>query len=205
LRLILIRHGETYWNRERRIQGGGSDTELSEVGLKQARIVTSFLKGENVAAIISSPLKRALDTAKAIAGQHQLPVEVEAGLREIEVGELEGLSLSDLTTTFSQYLLGNWQEVGSQRLPGGESFVELQQRSWACIEGLLAEHKDGTVVIVSHYFVIIAIIFRALGFPLDYLTKFRIDTGGVSILEFGERGTRLVAFNNVSFLNYGKG
>lgn len=205
MRLILIRHGETFWNRERRIQGGGSDTELSEVGLKQAEIVTSYLTEENVVAIISSPLKRALDTARAIASQHQLPVEVDTGLGEIEVGELEGLSLSNLTTTFSQYLLGSWREGGSQRLPGGESFVELQQRSWACVEGLLAKHKDGTVVIVSHYFVILAIIFRALGLPLEYLTKFRIDTGGVSIVEFGERGTRLVAFNNVSFLNYGKG
>ncbi len=199
MKLILIRHGETYWNKERRIQGGSSDTELSEVGLKQANLLTSFLKGENVSVIVSSPLKRALDTAKAIASQHKIPVEIEAGLKEIEVGEMEGLSASSLNTGFSQYLMRGWQEGGSGRLPGGESFVELQQRSWACIERLLAEHKDRTAVVVSHYFVILAIIFKALGLQLDCLPKFRVDTGGVSIIEFNERGPRLVLFNDTSY------
>jgi len=199
LKLILIRHGETYWNKERRIQGGSSDTELSEVGLKQANLLTSFLKGENVSVIVSSPLKRALDTAKAIASQHKIPVEIEAGLKEIEVGEMEGLSAASLNTGFSQYLMRGWQEGGSGRLPGGESFVELQQRSWACIERLLAEHKDRTAVVVSHYFVILAIIFKALGLQLDCLPKFRLDTGGVSIIEFNERGPRLVLFNDTSY------
>ncbi len=199
MKLILIRHGETYWNKERRIQGGSSDTELSEVGLKQANLLTSFLKGENVSVIVSSPLKRALDTAKAIASQHKIPVEIEAGLKEIEVGEMEGLSASSLNTGFSQYLMRGWQEGGSGRLPGGESFVELQHRSWACIERLLAEHKERTAVVVSHYFVILAIIFKALGLQLDCLPKFRLDTGGVSIIEFNERGPRLVLFNDTSY------
>ena len=199
MKLILIRHGETYWNKERRIQGGSSDTELSEVGLKQANLLTLFLKGENVSVIVSSPLKRALDTAKAIASQHKIPIEVDAGLKEIEVGEMEGLSASSLSTGFSQYLMRGWQEGGSGRLPGGESFVELQQRSWACIERLLAVHKDRTAVVVSHYFVILAIIFKALGLQLDCLPKFRLDTGGVSIIEFNERGPRLVLFNDTSY------
>jgi len=199
LKLILIRHGETYWNKERRIQGGSSDTELSEVGLKQASRLTSFLKGENVSVIVSSPLKRALDTAKAIASQHKITVKIDAGLKEIEVGEMEGLSLSSLSTDFSQYLMRGWQEGGSGRLPGGESFVELQQRSWACVERLLAEHKDRTAVVVSHYFVILAIIFKALGLQLDCLPKFRVDTGGVSIIELNERGPRLVLFNDTSY------
>lgn len=199
MKLILIRHGETYWNKERRIQGGSSDTELSEVGLKQANLLTSFLKGENLSVIVSSPLKRALDTAKAIASQHKIPIEVDAGLKEIEVGEMEGLSASSLSTGFSQYLMRGWQEGGSGRLPGGESFVELQQRSWACIERLLAVHKDRTAVVVSHYFVILAIIFKALGLQLDCLPKFRLDTGGVSIIEFNERGPRLVLFNDTSY------
>ena len=199
MKLILVRHGETYWNKERRVQGGGSDTELSGVGLKQARKLASFLKDKNIDAIISSPLKRAVSTAEAIASQHQLPVEIDAGLKEISFGELEGLSVSSLSTTFSQFLMRWWQGGGSERLPGGESLVELQERSWASIERLLAEHKDGTVVAVSHYFVILAIIFKALDLPLDYLAKFKVDPGGVSILEFEDYGPRLVAFNDTSY------
>ncbi len=199
MKLILVRHGETYWNKERRVQGGGSDTELSEAGLKQANKLASWLKDKNIDAIISSPLKRAVSTAKAIASQHQLPVEIDAGLKEISFGELEGLSVSSLSTTFSQFLMRWWQGGGSERLPGGESLVELQERSWASIERLLAEHKDGTVLVVSHYFVILASIFKTLDLPLDYLTKFKVDLGGVSILEFEDYGPRLVAFNDTSY------
>ena len=199
MKLILVRHGETYWNRERRVQGGGSDIGLSEAGLRQADGLALALKNENVTVIISSPLKRALVTAEAIARQHRLPVVINDGLKEIAVGELEGLSVSDLSTTFTQHLMGWWQPRGSERLPGGESFLELQKRSWTAVKGLLAGYKDGTVVAVSHYFVILAIIFKALGWPLNYLTKFKMDTGGVSILEFRDYGTRLVAFNDTSY------
>ena len=199
MKLILVRHGETYWNEERRVQGGGSDIRLNDVGVKQAHKLASFLKNENIAVIISSPLQRAVSTAEVLASQHQLPVEVDEGLKEIEVGELEGLSLSTLNTTFSQFLMRWWKGGGSERLPKGESLVELQERSWATIERLLAGNEDGTVVVVSHYFVILAVIFKALNLPLENLPKFKVDPGGVSILEFGDYGTRLVTFNNTSY------
>lgn len=197
MKLILVRHGQTQWNKERRVQGGSSDIELNDTGLRQAQRLASFLKNENVAVIVSSPLKRATATAGAIANHHHLPVEVDAGLREIEVGEMEGLGVSNLNTTFSQFLMQWWQGTGQEKLPKGESFVDVQQRSWKIVERLLAEHKDETVVVVSHYFVTLTIIFKALAFPLEYITKLRLDPGGVSILEFGDYGTRLAAFNNI--------
>ncbi|MEA3253991.1 MAG: histidine phosphatase family protein, partial [Chloroflexota bacterium] len=193
------RHGETYWNKGRRVQGGESDIELNELGLKQAARLAAFLKDEDIDAVMSSPLKRALASARAIAGQHKLPLEINDGLREIAVGELEGLSLSDLSSTFSQLLM-EWWKGGTERLPGGESFAELGERSWKAVEPLLARHKEGTVVVISHYFVILAIIFRALDVPLEYLPKFKMDLGGMSVLEFAEYGTRLVTFNDTSYL-----
>ena len=196
MKLILVRHGETYWNEERRVQGGGSDTELSDIGVNQVRKLAAFLKNESITAIISSPLQRAIRTAEAIASYHQLSVEIDAGLEELGVGELEGVSLSSLSTTFSQFLMRWWQGDGSERLPGGESLIELQKRAWLAIEHLLARHEDGAIVVVSHYFVILAIILKALDLPLEYFTKFKVDTGGVSILEIEDYGTRLVAFNN---------
>ncbi len=105
MKLILARHGETHWNKGRRVQGGGSDIELNELGLKQAARLAEFLKDADIDAVMSSPLKRALASARAIAGQHKLPLEINDGLREIAVGELEGLSLSDLSSTFSQLLM----------------------------------------------------------------------------------------------------
>ncbi len=200
MKLILVRHGETYWNQQRRVQGGGSDVELNEVGWKQAAKLASFLKTENIDTVISSPLKRALVIAQIIADQHQLPVEIHDGLKEIDVGELEGLSLPSLSITFSQLLM-QWWRGGSERLPGGESFVELQKRCWEAVEPLLLKYENGTVVIISHYFVTLAIIFKALDLPLEYLAKFRVDLGGVSILEFEDYGARLLQFNDTSYLS----
>jgi len=202
LKLILIRHGETYWNAERRIQGGDSDIELNDTGLSQAKKLAAFLKNEPIAAILSSPLQRATATAEVIASHHQLSVKVDQGLRELRVGELEGMSVSNLSTTFSQFLMQLWQGRESTKLPNGESLSELQRRAWKAVENLLTqhkEHKDGTVVVVSHYFVTLAIIFKALDLPLDYFTKFKLDPGGVSIIEIQDYGPRLVVFNDTSY------
>jgi broad specificity phosphatase PhoE len=206
LKLILIRHGETYWNHERRVQGGDSDIELNDTGLEQARKLAAFLENESIAAIVSSPLQRATATAEVIASHHQLPVEVDQGLRELKVGELEGMSVSNLSTTFSQFLVQWWQEGGPMKLPNGESLVGLQQRAWKAVERLLEKHEINpehsektTVIIVSHYFVTLAIILKALDLPLDCFTKFKVDLGGVSILEFRDHEARLVAFNDTSY------
>ena len=206
MKLILVRHGETHWNKDGLVQGGDSDIELNDTGLEQARKLAAFLKNEPIIAILSSPLRRAIATAEVIASQHQLPVEIDQGLRELKVGDLEGISVSNLRTTFSRFLLQWWQEGEAMKLPNGESLVELQQRAWKAIEDLLERHKtspehnqDAAVVVVSHYFVTLAIILKALNLPLDYFIKFKLDLAGVSILEFRDYGARLVTFNNTSY------
>ncbi len=206
MKLILVRHGETHWNEAGLVQGGDSDIELNDTGLEQARKLAAFLESEPITAILSSPLQRAIATAEVIANHHQLPVEIDQGLRELKVGDLEGMSVSNLRTTFSRFLLQWWQDGEAMKLPNGESLVELQQRAWKVIESLLERHKTSpehsegtTVVVVSHYFVTLAIILKGLDLPLDFFTKFKLDLGGVSILEFRDYGARLLVFNNTSY------
>jgi broad specificity phosphatase PhoE len=206
LKLILVRHGETYWNKEGLVQGCDSDIELNETGLEQARKVAVFLENEPITTILSSPLSRAKSTAEVIAKHHRLPVEIDPALMELKVGELEGMSVSHLRTTFSQFLLEWWKDGEATRLPNGESLVELQRRAWNVIELLLERHKtnpehnkDATVVVVSHYFITLAIILKALSLPLNCFIKFKVDLGGVSILEFRDYGTRLLVFNDTSY------
>ena len=206
MKLVLIRHGETHWNKDGLVQGGESDIQLNDTGLEQARKLAAFLENESITAVLSSPLQRATATAEVIASLHQLPVEIDQGLRELKVGDLEGTSISKLTTTFSQFLLQRWQDRETMRLPNGESLVELQDRAWEVVECLLEryrsspEHDQNTsVVVVSHYFVTLAIILKALGLPLDYLIRFKLDLGGLSVLEFRDYGARLVTFNDTSY------
>jgi broad specificity phosphatase PhoE len=206
LKLILVRHGETHWNKDGLVQGADSDIELNDTGVEQARRLAAFLKNEPIAAVLSSPLRRAIATAEIIASQHQLSVETDEGLKELKVGDLEGVSISNLSTTFSRFLLKWWQDGEAMKLPNGESLVDLQQRVWKPIESLMERQKtssdldrDGTAVVVSHYFVTLAIILKALDLPLEYFIKFRLDLGGVSILEFRDYGPRLVTFNDTSY------
>ena len=206
MKLILVRHGETHWNKDGLVQGADSDIELNDTGLEQARRVAAFLKNEPITAVLSSPLRRATATAEVIASQHQLSVETDQRLKELKVGDLEGASISNLPTTFSRFLLKWWQDGEAMKLPNGESLVDLQHRVWKAIEGLMERHRtspdlnrDGTAVVVSHYFVTLAIIFKALDLPLEYFIKFKLDLGGVSILEFRDYGARLVTFNDTSY------
>ncbi|MBA7636549.1 Phosphoserine phosphatase 1 [subsurface metagenome] len=199
-KVILVRHGETEWNRLRRIQGGNSDTQLNQRGRKQAASLALRLKQEEIQAIYSSPLQRAQDTARAIAGYHQLPVGVEPSLREIEVGELEGVSIAEVGKHLSQLLIRYSQGEELPRIPGGESLTEVQQRVWDTIQRLVGRHGDGVLVVVSHYFSILTAVCSVLNLPLFQIDRLRLNSGSISILTFDEQATRLTLFNDTCHL-----
>ena len=156
---------------------------MSQTGKEQAKHLALALKSEKLNTIYSSPLQRALETASAIAHYHDLKVRVEPELRELEVGELEGVTVETLGTDFSQFLVSWRQSEGSEKLPGGESLADLQQRAWSIVQRIGANH-DGTVVLVSHYFVILSIICAALGLPPSGIRRFRVSVGSMSTLDF---------------------
>lgn len=199
----MVRHGETVWNQERRIQGGRSDVELSEVGRKQAESLGLSFKRMEISGIYSSPLQRALDTARAIASHHQLEVQIEPALREIDAGELEGRSIVELGTSFSRFLLRWRQGQGSEKMPGGESVNDLADRVWSAIQRIVGKHNQGTAVVVSHYFVTVAVICKALGLPLTNIERIRVQPSSVSILEFGDGHTCLVSLGDTCHLREG--
>jgi broad specificity phosphatase PhoE len=203
IKLFLVRHGETPWNQERRIQGGSSDIGLNEVGKKQAERLGLALKNIEISAIYSSPLKRALDTAQAIAGYHSLKVRVEPDLREMEVGELEGVSIADLGTSFGQFLLRWRQGLGTEKLPGGESVEELADRVWAIVQSIKKGHDHENVVVVSHFFTCVATICKALGWPLTTIERLRVQTGSISIIDFTDGQSRLVSLSDTCHLKEG--
>ncbi len=182
------------------MQGGGSDTELSETGRVQAQRLGEALRDIKVDAIYSSPLKRALETARIIASHHKLPVEIEPDFREIEAGELEGLSLAEFSTSFSQFIL-RWREgAGQERLPGGESVVDLAERVWRGIQRIKEKHNGGTVIVVSHFFCVVVAICKALGLPLTTIERIRVQTGSISIVDLDESQPRLVLLSDTCHL-----
>jgi len=118
VRVILVRHGETEWNRLHQIQGSNSDTSLNKTGRQQVESLALRLKKELIQAIYSSPLERALDTARAIARYHRLEINPEPDLREFDLGELEGTKIEDLNKSYREILLITRQGETCPGFPG---------------------------------------------------------------------------------------
>ena len=116
MQLILIRHGETLWNKEGRIQGT-SDIELSPVGIEQARLLALSLKDQHIGAIHSSPLKRALKTAEIINGFHRKEIRIHPGLMEMDQGDFEGFSFKELMACEKEFLNKWVANPASVRMP----------------------------------------------------------------------------------------
>ena len=172
---------------------------MSRTGKAQVNNLGKALKSEKISAIYSSPLRRALDTANAIAKYHKLPVQIEPELRELEVGELEGMSVESLTNDFSHFLV-HWNKgEGSEKLPGGESLVDLQERAWSIVQHISAENQ-GTVIVVCHYFVILTIICAALGLPPSGIKQFRVGVGSMTVLNINEGLTHLISLGDICHL-----
>ncbi|MEN8615135.1 histidine phosphatase family protein [Dehalogenimonas sp. THU2] len=198
-KIFIARHAETDWNRYKRIQGGGSDTPLNETGLRQVKCLAGRLATEKLEAIVSSPLGRARVTAEAIAREHgQVAIEFEPDLREIDAGEMEGMSVNQIGGSLG-VLLTAATEDGLPRLPGGESLNDVRDRAWRVIEKLVERFPDGEVLIVSHYFVVLSLVCRVLGLPPEAIRRFRMNTGSLSVIEVDAAGTRLIVYNESCF------
>jgi broad specificity phosphatase PhoE len=200
MKLILIRHAETEWNKQRRIQGCRSDTRLSQKGLEQADRLAAALRKERIDAIYASPMKRASETAQIIAEACKLQVHVFNELREIDAGELDGLFERELTglyeTAWKEFRNGN----ASTPLPGGESLQDVQKRtSWA-IDRMLEKHIDGTVVVVAHLLANLAMVCQALGINLGQIARFKQAPASITILELTTQGNSLFLFNDTCHL-----
>ena len=201
LRLILVRHGETERNFEARLQGRKSDIPLNEKGRKQAHYLGLALRGEKLEAIYSSPLKRALDTAQAISAHHHLEVQIDHALAEIDMGFIDGLDLSEVKENQKDFWKRWHQEDYSVALPGGESLLQVQQRAWGAVQGIIKRHREGSVAVVSHGISLQTIITTILGAPLSIFIRFHLGVASITILHIDDNRTSLVILNDTCHLS----
>jgi probable phosphoglycerate mutase len=138
-RILAVRHGETAWNRDTRIQGH-TDIELNEHGRWQAQQLAQALREEPIAAFYASDLSRAHETAQAVATLHSGQVSTHTGLRERCFGRFEGHTWADLESRWPEDALAWRKRVPDFAPPGGESLVQLQARVVAAVTELAARH-----------------------------------------------------------------
>ena len=200
LRLLLLRHGETAWNRERRYQGW-TDIPLSPEGLIQAEAAARELKEHAFAAVYASPLRRARDTAAAIAAPHRLEVETDPVFKELAFGEWEGLSLDEARARDAALYEGWARTPHRVSPPGGESLAQARERVLDGLGRLRAGHQDETVCLVAHGIPVRILILEALGLGLDRIWSLHSSPTGISELEFRHDWTALHRMNTLVHLD----
>ena len=206
VRVVLLRHGQTSWNAERRILGR-TDVPLDAEGRAQAERVGPALlaAGHRLDAVWTSPLARARETAvhaAQVAARVGDTLRVEPDLVEMDQGSLEGLPAADLVRDHAE-LLAAWRaDPGAVVLPGGERMQAVQARGRAAIERIVAEVRGGaaagegtpTVLVVSHQLLIGAVLCGVVGAPLAAWRSYSHRNTAWSELLWGEDGPpRLVA------------
>jgi probable phosphoglycerate mutase len=185
--IILIRHGETAWNAERRLQGH-LDIPLNAEGERQAALLAAALAGETIDLVVSSDLKRAYQTAQALAGRKGFPVHQDAALRERGYGGFEGLLYSEIEQRFPREF-ASWQarEVDAP-LPEGrnraESFRDFFERATGAILALAAAHPGRTLALVAHGGVLECANRLARGLPLETPRDFKIHNASINRFRF---------------------
>jgi broad specificity phosphatase PhoE len=185
--IILARHGETDWN-VNEVFRGRIDVELNETGVKQAELLGEYLSGVKIDAIYSSPLKRALKTAEAIAGGHTLEVNTAWGLIDFDYGEWQGLSHQEVKDRHKE-LYAEWTGHPEKvRMPAGESLDDVRRRAMAVVNDVIERYYEGRVVLVSHRVVNKVLICALLGLDDSHFWNIKLDTCGITSFSYeGER------------------
>jgi len=165
-RFCLIRHGQTNWNIEGRYQGQ-SDAPLNETGRAQARDLGEKIQNNSFSAIYSSDLSRARETAEIIASFVNLPVSLDARLREINQGEWEGKHVSVIKTRYAHLWKLRTTDPAGVRCPGGETINEVTQRMSSTLNELTLIYPESSVLIVSHGLSLATMICRSQGLPVE--------------------------------------
>lgn len=197
--LILIRHGETPYNRNRRYQGH-RDTPLTKKGKRQAKEVAIRLRNESLDAIYSSDLKRTRYTAKVINGCHSLKINILPQLREIDFGDWEGKTHDEIQREW-RGLLDEWEKKPSEiKIPGGESIQELAKRTRTTIKKIISAHPNQKVTVITHGGPIRIILMDALGLGTDDWWKTITSNGGISIIEYQSKKAKVLLQNDTSHL-----
>lgn len=201
-RILAVRHGETDWNRETRIQGH-TDIGLNANGLAQARRLGTALRDEPLAAIYASDLDRARATAEAVAMHHGLPVRTDAGLRERGFGRLEGLTWAEIESLHPDEALAWRKRHPEFAPPGGESLLRFRERIVSTVHTLAARHLGQQVLIVAHGGVLDVLYRDATRQDLQAPRTWELPNTAVNRLIWSPEGLGLVGWADTSHLQDG--
>ncbi len=198
--VILVRHGQTEWNRIERFRGR-ADVPLNETGLEQAEATGLRVAAEwQPSAIYSSPLSRSVKTAEAIARHFGLEVQPHAGMADIDYGEWQGLSPEEVGQTWQEEL-DTWNNRPHlAQIPGGESLSALRERAMKTVNELIERHPGETIVLVGHTVINRIILLGVLGLGNERFWRIKQDTCAINVFEAEGGDFTLISMNDTCHL-----
>ncbi|MEW6546278.1 MAG: histidine phosphatase family protein [Bacillota bacterium] len=201
-RIYLARHGRTTWNREE-IFRGQTDIPLDDLGRQQARALGEALADAGITTVVSSPLSRALETARiACASLEVDDPRVEPALTDLNFGAWEGLSRQEVEERYPD-LYRKWaSDPAAVTFPGGESLAEVEERAWPALGRLVESHPATAVLVVTHRVVCKVLLARALGAGTAGFWRIRQDTACLNALEWRGERVEVVLMNDTCHLRH---
>jgi len=199
VKIILIRHGETDWNKQQ-IFRGRMDVALNEVGFAQARAVQEALKDVQIDGLYSSPLSRAFETAKILRERRTCEVEIEEGFIDINFGKWQGLSHQKVKEEYKD-LYEMWiTKPQMVTFPEGESLEQVCRRSGDALEKVIKKYLGGTLAIVSHRVLNKVLLCTILGLELSHFWYIKQDTCAINRFEYKDQKWYLTILNDTCHL-----
>ncbi|MGK0289797.1 MAG: putative phosphoglycerate mutase [bacterium] len=198
-KLIFVRHGETLWNEEERIQGH-ADSDLNEVGLAQAVKIGNRFKDEDFDVIFSSDLKRAQMTAKQITQHTKHKLQLEPRFRERHHGVFQGLTKTEIlekySTEYEKYLSDDPNYI----IPNGESITQKTERIISAVNEITKQYEGKKIVIVTHGGVLDSIFRHAFQMSLASIRQFSIFNASINSFEISNQFWKLLSWGDITHL-----
>lgn len=198
--LYLIRHGETHWNAEGRIQGH-KDSLLNSGGLAQAKRLADRLVSVRLDAVYTSDLLRAAETARLIASPHHLSPILDPRLREASLGEWEGLTIPEVAMRWPDAFAAWRLDSVHHRPPGGESLQGVQSRVADAMHDIVTRHPDAQIAVIGHGGSVKAVVTLALAADLTAFRHLRIDNCSLSVITYTNGRYAVAGLNDICHLH----
>ncbi len=197
--IYLVRHGETDWNLNYKVQGK-IDIPLNENGLNQANMLARFFENKEIDSIYSSNLIRAYETAKIISLKVKKDVFILPELQEINMGVWEGNLWDNIAIEYKDFIIKWENDKENIPIPEGESYGQVQKRVYKTFKSILAKHKENDkIVIVSHGITIKVLIAKLMKISIQSVHNFYLDNASISIVEYNDE-FKIKCLNNTFHL-----
>ncbi|NIQ04814.1 MAG: histidine phosphatase family protein [Candidatus Korarchaeota archaeon] len=196
--LYITRHGQTEWNAERRLQGW-QGSPLTDLGVQQAKWLKKRLQHVNFEAVYYSPLNRTQKTAEILMQGREIPLIKEPGLKEINMGTLEGKTFEEVEAMYPTVFSTFWKAPHKYIPVTGESFFDVRRRVICAVESILSKHPSGKVLLVSHGCATKILLSHFEGRPLRKLwDPPRIQATSLSIVEVKDGKGTIILYGDTS-------